>query len=48
MDEILEEWKKVIDKRTLKLLSTKNPEKILDDERIIVEEPNEIKKHWFL
>ena len=23
-------------------------EKILDDERIIVEEPNEIKKHWFL
>ncbi len=48
MDEILEEWKKVIDKKTLKLLSTKNPEKILDDERIIVEEPNEIKKHWFL
>ena len=33
---------------TRKLLSTKNPEKILDDERIIVEEPNEIKKHWFL
>lgn len=49
MDKILSEYKNIIDEEKLNELTTQNPKKILGNEKIVIEEPEEIKikKHWF-
>ncbi len=48
MEEIISEFEKEIGKEKLEELSTVNPKKVLSNEKIYIEEPNEIiKKHWF-
>lgn len=47
MNEMLEEYVKVIGEEKLEELTTINPKKILDNEHIDIDIPEEIKKHWF-
>lgn len=49
INEMLEEYKKVIGEEKLEELTKLNPNKILNDEKIRPDEPEDIvtKKHWF-
>lgn len=47
MREMLDEYEKVIGEERLEELTTINPRKIINNEYIDVEIPEEIKKHWF-
>lgn len=47
MKQILEEFRKVIGEERLEKLTEVNPRKIIDDEPIRIEVPDEIRKHWF-
>ncbi len=47
MDDILEEFRKEIGNEKLNELTTINPQKIINNEKIFVDTPQEIKKRWF-
>lgn len=49
MDELISEYEKIISKEKLEELTTINPQKIINKEKISIEEPEEIKikKYWF-
>ncbi len=47
MSDILEEFRKEIGEEKLNELTTINPQKITNNEKIFVDTPQEIKKRWF-